>query len=151
MNYAAYIYKTSLQNQINYNQQSFYDLFPFHGDLFTLKLNIKFSHEKSIGKYASAFKNHARSYAVEELGSKDLLIQLNISKPHVKDLLKNFLVKMNELKIQKTEVTFYRKIEDERNYVTVYFNSKTKIVTNDLDIDDGLGIAHQKISWKVQK
>ena len=145
MNYAAYIYKSSLQNQINYNQQSF--MIYFHFMVIFLQLNIK----PSIAKYASAFKNHARSYAVEELGSKDLLIQLNISKPHVKDLLKNFLVKMNELKIQKTEVTFYRKIEDERNYVTVYFNSKTKIVTNDLDIDDDLGIAHQKISWKVQK
>ena len=45
---------------------------------------------------------------------------------------------MNDFKFQKTlQIIFYNRIEDERNYLTVCFNSKTSIVTSGLDIGDG--------------
>lgn len=60
----------------------------------------------------------------------------------LKILVKHFLVGMNGFKFLKTlKIIFYRKTEDETKYVTVHFSSKTKIVINGLNIDDGCTVA----------
>ena len=58
-------------------------------------------------KYSKAFENYARSYTVEVLNSQNLVSQLNITKPHVKTLLKDLLAKMKGFKYQMTlQITF---------------------------------------------
>lgn len=44
-------------------------------------------------KHPKAFNNYARSYTVEMLNSKDPTTQVNITKPHVRNLLKDCWLK----------------------------------------------------------
>ena len=59
----------------------------------------------------SAFKNYAHRLTFEVLGSRDPEIQLNITKTHVKNKLKDLLFKMKGFKFQVTsQVTFHKEI-----------------------------------------
>ena len=63
----------------------------FHFLIFILK-------EPNIKKHSKALKNYARSYTVEVLNSKGLTNQLDITKPHVKNLLEELLAEMRSFK-----------------------------------------------------
>ena len=56
---------------------------------------LLFCDELSVVKKSNALKEYARSYKVETTESKDPLLQLEASKPSIKDLFKDLL---NEIK-----------------------------------------------------
>ena len=66
-------------------------------------LNIKLLHElrfydKLNAKQSSAFSGYAKSYKVEIVDSKDPLVQLEASKPSIKDLFKDLLIQIKGFK-----------------------------------------------------
>ena len=63
---------------------------------------LPFYDELNIVKVSKAFKGYARSYSVEVIDSKDPSVQLTISRPNIKDLLKDLL---NETKGFKYQIT----------------------------------------------
>ena len=58
--------------------------------------------EQHITNYSSAFTNYARSYTAEVSNSRDPASQLYITKPHLKNLLKDLLIKIKGFKYQIT-------------------------------------------------
>ena len=62
----------------------------------------------------------------------DTLVQLEASKPVIKDLVKDLLIEMKGFKYQITgKVLLSRQKENgDRGFTTVYFNSTAKTVTN---------------------
>ena len=91
---------------------------------------LPFYDELNMVKISKAFKEHARSYSIEIIDSKDPSVQLTINKPSIKDLFKDLL---NEIKGFKYQITLqvllnqYKENTD-REFATVYFNSTTKTV-----------------------
>ena len=63
---------------------------------------LSFYDELSIVKNNDAFSGYARSYKVEIVDKKDLLVQLDVSKSSIKDLFKDLL---NEIKGFKYQIT----------------------------------------------
>ena len=61
---------------------------------------IPFYDELNIVKKSKAFKGYARSFSVEDIDSKDPLLQFTISKPGIKDLCK-----ISEIKSFKYQIT----------------------------------------------
>ena len=118
-----------------------------------LPFDNHFFEEPNITKYPSAFKNYAHIYKVKVLDSKDTSIQLDITMPHVKNLLKDFWTEMKGFKIQLTlRVPFDKKIENSQAKYSplIYFNFKTKIAINDSDTDGSLETSLQKIQAKAK-
>ena len=56
----------------------------------------------SIKEISETFKRYAKSFSIEIVDKKDPLIQLNSSKPSIKDLLKDLLHEMDGFKYQIT-------------------------------------------------
>ena len=77
-----------------------------------------FLEESGITKYSKAFKNYARGYTVELLNSQDRTSQLNIAKPHVKNLLTDLFAEMKGVNYQiNLQITFRKEIKnDEKMY-----------------------------------
>ena len=100
--------------------------------------NIKLLHELpfydelSVGEISKAFKRYARSYKVEIIESKDLLVQVEASKSSIKDLFNDLLNEMKGFRYQITVTVLLskHKINGDIEYAPVYFNSATKIVIN---------------------
>ena len=63
---------------------------------------LPFYDELSVIKKSNAFKGYARSYKVEILDQKDLLLQLEASKSSIKDSFKDLLNEMKGFKYQIT-------------------------------------------------
>ena len=63
---------------------------------------LPFYDELNVVKKSNAFKGYARSYKVEIIRPKDLLIQLEASKSSIKDLFKDLLNEMKGFKYQIT-------------------------------------------------
>ena len=63
---------------------------------------LPFYEELNVVEISKAFQGYARSYKVEILDSKDLLVELKTSKSSIKDLFKDFL---NELESFKYQIT----------------------------------------------
>ena len=81
-----------------------------------------------------AFKGYEMSYKVELVEKKDPLIQLEVSKSSIKNLLNDLLMKQKVSNNTKSCVKKCKGIEIE--FSPVYFNSTTKAVINhkfDLD------------------
>ena len=74
-----------------------------------LPFRKSFIEKQSIAKYSRTFKNYTHSFTIEELDFRDPEIQLNITKPHVKILLKYFLAEMRGFKCQITLKIFFVK------------------------------------------
>ena len=86
------------------------------------------------------------------LDTQDPINQLNITKPHVKNLLKDLLAEMNSFKYQITfQITFPKEAEhDGTKYsLQIYFDSNTQTVINDLDINDSLENSYQIVLPRV--
>ena len=99
---------------------------------------LPFYDELSIVKISQAFKRYARSYKVEIIGSKDLLVQLEASKSSVKDLFRDLLDEIKGFKYQITMKVFLKKHKDygHMEFSPVYFNSTTETVINlEYDLD----------------
>ena len=116
---------------------------PFYNVL-TVKPNIKhsknidllhelsFYDEFSILQISKAFKGYARSYKIEIIDLKDLLAPLEASKSSIKAFLKDLLDEIKGFKYQikvKFLLSKY-KVNGDREFSPVYFNSATKRVIN---------------------
>ena len=89
---------------------------------------LPFDDQLSIIKTDQAFEGYARSYKVEIVDKKDLIVQLEGSKSSIKDLFNDLL---NETKGFKYEITVKvllkkYKANKEIEFTSVYFNSSTK-------------------------
>ena len=93
---------------------------------------LPFYDELSITEILKTVKRYARSYKVEIVNYKDPLVQLEASKPSIKDLFKDLLNKMKGFKHQITVTVLLskKKGNGEIEYSSVYFNSITKTVIN---------------------
>ena len=97
-----------------------------------LLAELHFYKRLSIIKANQAFKGSAISYKVEIVEKKDLILQLEASKPSIKDLFSNLLNEIKGFKYQITVKVLLKKykLNEEIEFAPVYFNSLTKIVTN---------------------
>ena len=97
----------------------------------------------------SAFKGYAKSYGIEKYHD-DPLAQLQGSRFTIKKIFEKLLTEMRGFKYQITLVVRLSKEKDGRTeYVTLYFNSLTKIDKND-DFKDGSGISFKEIINRIQ-
>ena len=134
-------YKNELWNEKE--TKELFQILPFHNALIEkpkikhlsnieLLHELLFYDELSVVEISKAFRRYARSYKVEIIDSKDPLAQLEASKSSIQDLFKDIL---NELKGFKYQITVKvllckYKINREKEFATVYFNSATKTVIN---------------------
>ena len=93
---------------------------PFYGDL-------------SIVKNKTAFSGCARSYKVETVDKRDVIVQLKASKISIVELFKDLLIELKGFKYQTTLCLLLNKVKgsNEIEYKPVYFNSLKKTVIND--------------------
>ena len=109
---------------------------------------LPFYDELSITEFSKAFKRYARSYKVEIVDHKDLLVQLEASKLSIKDLFKDLLNEMKGFKYQITVAILLSKEKGngDTEYSSVYFNSVTKTVIN---LEFSLDKSFQEILYRI--
>ena len=97
-----------------------------------LLAELPFYDQLNIIKTDQAFKGYARSYKVEIVDKKDLIVQLEASKSSIKDLFSNLLNEIKGFKYQITVKVLLKRYKpnDEIEFAPVYFNSETKLVIN---------------------
>ena len=93
---------------------------------------LPFYDELSIVKNKTAFSGYARSYKIEIVNKRDVVVQLKASEIVIKDLFKDLLIELKGFKYQITLAVLLRKMKNssEIEYSPVYFNSLTKAVIN---------------------
>ena len=105
--------------------------------------------ELNIVKTSKAYKEHARSYSIEIINSKDVSIQLIISKSSIEDFFKDLL---NEIKNQITLNVLLSKYKKKKKknsnweFATVCFNSTSKTV---ISPKYSLGKQFQEVFHKI--
>ena len=97
-----------------------------------LLAELPFHEQPDIIKTNQAFKGCAMSYKVEIVEKKDLIVQLEVSKSSIKDLSSNLLGEIKGFKYQIPVKILLKKykLNEEIKFAPVYFNSVTKLVTN---------------------
>ena len=93
---------------------------------------LPFYEQLSVIKANQAFRGYAKSYIVEIVERKDLIVQLEASKSSIKHLFSDLL---NETKGFKYQITLNillqkYKLNGEIEFAPVYFSSVTKTVIN---------------------
>ena len=108
---------SSKNNDVNYFQElPFYNKFIEKPKLKRLK-NVDllaeqpFYEQLSIVKTNQAFKGYAMSYKIEIVEKKDLIVQLELSKPSITDLFSDLLNKTKGFKYQITVKVLLKKIQ----------------------------------------
>ena len=91
-----------------------------------------FCDQPNIIKIDQAFRGYARSYKVEIVEEKDLIVQLEASKSSIKDLFNDLLNETKSFKYQITIKVLLKKYKpnEEIEFNPVYFNSSTKTIIN---------------------
>ena len=94
---------------------------------------LLFYDELNIVKSRTAFSGYGRSYKIEIVDERDVIVQLKASEISIKQLFKDLLI---ELKGFKYQITFYVLLSKAKTggsieYRPVYFNSLTKTVAGD--------------------
>ena len=91
-----------------------------------------FYDQLNIIKTDQAFKGYARSYKVEIVDKKDLIVQLEASKSSIKDLFNDLLNEAKGFKYQITVKVLLKKYKpnEDIEFTPVYFNSPTKTIIN---------------------
>ena len=100
---------------------------------------LPFYDELKINKLNSGFSGYGRSYKIEIVDRRDVVIQLKSSEVSLKELSKDFLIELKGLKYQITLSDLLSKVEssEETEYKSVYLNSFTKtVINNDYKLDD---------------
>ena len=97
-----------------------------------LLAELPFYDQLNIIKTDQAFKGYARSYKVEIVEKKDLIVQLEASKSSIKGLFNDLLNETKGFKCQITVKVFLKKYKpnEEIEFTPVYFNSSTKTIIN---------------------
>ena len=100
---------------------------------------LPFYDELSIIKNKGAFSGYGRSYKIEIVDRKDVVVQLKSSELILKELFKDLLIELKGFKYQITLVVLLSKMKSngefaskfpEIEYSPVYLNSLTKTVIN---------------------
>ena len=93
---------------------------------------LSFYEQLSVIKTNQAFRGYAMSYKVEIIERKDPIVQLEASKSSIKDLFSDLLNETKGFKYQITVKVLLKKykLNEEIEFVPVYFNSVTKTVIN---------------------
>ena len=83
-------------------------------------------------KTDQAFKEYGRSYKVEIVDKRHLVVQLEASKSSIKDLFNDLLNETRGFKNQITVKVLLKKYRSnsEIEFASVYFNSSTKTIIN---------------------
>ena len=91
-----------------------------------------FYEQLGIIKTDQAFKGYARSYKVEIVDKKDLIVQLEASKSSIKDLFNDLLNETKGFKYQVTVKVLLQKYKpnEEIEFTPVYLHSSTKTIIN---------------------
>ena len=141
-------------NDVNYFKE-----LPFHSE-FIKKKKIKhlknvdllaelpFYDQLNIIKTDQAFKGYARSYKVEVVEKRNLIVQLEASKSSIKDLFNDLLNETKGFKYQITVKVLLKKYKpnEEIEFAPVYFNSSTKtIISNKFKLE----YAFQEILYRI--
>ena len=97
-----------------------------------LLAELSFYDQLNIIKTDQAFKGYARSYKVEIVDKKDLIVQLEASKSSIKDLFNALLNETKDFKYQITVIVLLKKYKpnEEIEFTPVYFNSSAKTIIN---------------------
>ena len=84
-------------------------------------------------KNKTAFSGYGRSYKIEIVDKKDVIVQLESSEIALKELFKDFLLQLKGFKYQITLCILLSKVKNSglTEYRSVYFNSLTKTVIGD--------------------
>ena len=111
---------------------------------------LPFYNSLSIKEISKAFKRYAKSFSIEIVYKKDPLIQLNSSKPSIKDLFKDLLHEMDGFKYQIIiNATLSKgKMNGDIEYAFIYFNSITKTVIN-LDFEYSIDKSFEEILYRI--
>ena len=91
---------------------------------------LPFYDDLNIVENKTEFSGYSRSYKVEIVDKRDVIIQLKSSKISIKDLFKDVLIELKGFKYQITLYVLLSKVKssDLTEYSPVYFNSLTKTV-----------------------
>ena len=94
---------------------------------------LPFYDELSIVKNKTAFNGYGRSYKIEIVDKKDVILQLKSSEIALKELFKDILLELKVFKYQITLCILSSKVNTSglTDYRSVYFNSLTKTVIGD--------------------
>ena len=93
---------------------------------------LPFYDELSIVKIKRAFSGYGRSYKIEIVDKRDVVIQLKVSEIVIKKLFRDLLIELKGFKYQIALAVLLSKIKNnsEIEYSTLYFNSLSKTVIN---------------------
>ena len=144
---------------MHWDAEKLFQVLPFY-NTFIERLKIKklsnvqllkellFYDELKISKNKTAFSGYARSYKIEIVDKRDVIIQLKASELSIKVLFKELLNELKGFKYQITLAVLLSKMKtnDEIEYCPVHFNSATKTVIND---DYKLDQAFQEIVYRL--
>ena len=94
---------------------------------------LRFYDELTIVKNKTAFSGYARSYKIEIVDKRDVIVQLKASKISIVELFKDLLIELKGFKYQITLCVLLSKVKNSKEieYSPVYFNSLTKTVIGD--------------------
>ena len=110
---------------------------------------LPFYDELSIVKNKTAFSGYARSYKIEIVDKRDVVVQLKASEIVIKELFKDLKIELKGFKYQITLAVLLSKVRNsaENEYSPVYFNSLTKAVISSSKL--GLNKAFQEITYRL--
>ena len=129
---------------MHWNANKIFQLLPFY-DSYIEKPKVKklnnvqllkellFYDELNIVKNKTAFSGYTKTYKIEIVDKRDLIVQLKASEINIKKLFKDLLVELEVFKYQIKLCVLLSKVKssDLTEYSPVYFNSLTKTVVGD--------------------
>ena len=99
-----------------------------------------------ITQMQKALKNSTKSFAVDIVDNKDPLHQLTETKKVIEQYLNKELGKLKGFKyIETLKMTFEKQLGNETTIKTAYFNSKTKTLINENEINEVLQTSRQEL------
>ena len=100
----------------------------------------------NITQIPKALKNSTKSFSVDIIDNKDPLNQLTKTQKVIEHYLNKELGELKGFKyIETLKVTFEKQLEDEIITKTAYFNSKTKTLINENEINEVLQTSRQEL------
>ena len=100
----------------------------------------------NITQTQNALKNSTKSFSVDIIDNKDPLNQLTKTQKVIEHYLNKELGELKGFKyIETLKVTFEKQLEDEIITKTAYFNSKTKTLINENEINEVLQTSRQEL------
>ena len=100
----------------------------------------------NITQIQNALKNSTKSFSVDIIDNKDPLNQLTKTQKVIEHYLNKELGELKGFKyIETLKITFEKQLEDETTIKTAYFNSKTKTLINENEINEVLQTSRQEL------